>query len=121
VVEIAKRFVKNYGDDIEAIREWAKNNELPKDAAKLPYLRKDTIIKNLNGIGISAVQYLRMQVGVDTVKPDNRVKKALSDLGIKYRNDLEVVQICENLAREFGVKPKEFDFILWYSREKACA
>jgi hypothetical protein len=120
VVEIAKRFVENYGDDIDAIHEWAKNEELPKDAARPPFLRKDVIIKNLNGVGISAVQYLRMQAGIDTIKPDSRVKKAFSELGVNYRSDLEVIQICENLARGLGMRPKELDFILWYSREEAC-
>jgi thermostable 8-oxoguanine DNA glycosylase len=60
-----------------------------------------------------------MQTGIDTVKPDQRVKDALSDLGISFRNDLEVIQICEKMAGELGFRPKEFDFILWYSREEA--
>lgn len=124
VVEIAKRFVENYGDDINAIHEWAKNDKWARNAILLTYWG-DAIVKGLKGIGISAIQYLRMQAGVDTIKPDIRVKEALSDLGIKYRsdyrNDSEVVQLCENLAKELGIKPKEFDFILWYYREKTCA
>lgn len=116
VVEIAKRFVKNYGDNIDAIHEWAKNDKWAMNATLLTYW-SDTIVKGLKGIGISAVQYLRMQAGVDTIKPDSRVKEALSELHLSYRNDLEVIRLCENLARELEIRAKEFDFILWYSRD----
>ena len=106
--------MKEYGDDIDAIRNWAMDVDLRSH-------RNNPVAKGLRGIGFSAIQYLRMQARVDTAKPDNRVKEALSELGIKYEGDLEVVRICENLARKLGIRPEEFDFILWYSREEACA
>jgi len=114
VVEIVKRFLENYGDDIDAIHKWATN-------VNLCSYQNDPIAKGLRGIGISAIQYLRMQAGVDTVKPEIRVKKVLSDLHVPYRDDLELVELCKKLAMELEIRPIEFDFILWYSREEACA
>ena len=118
VVEIARRYVENYGDDINAIHEWARDDKW-RNATRFTYW-SDIIIKSLRGVEVSAVQYLRMQAGIGTIKPDSRVKKALSELGISFRDDLEVVRICEKLAGELGIRPKEFDFILWYSRKEAC-
>ena len=38
--------------------------------------------------------------------------KTLSVFDISFRDDLEVVRLCENLARELGIRPKELDFVL---------
>lgn len=109
VVKIAQRFVENYGSDIDAIHDWAKDVDIAS-------YQSDPIKQGLRGIGISAIQYLRMQAGIDTVKPDIRVKEGLRDLSILYHDDIEAVRRCEDLARELNMRPMEFDFILWYSR-----
>jgi hypothetical protein len=103
--------MKYYGNDIDAVYEWATD-------VNLEFYRNDPIKRGLKGIGISAIQYLRMQAGVDTVKPDIRVKKALADLDIVCPDDLETIKVCEKFAKGLGIRPMEFDFILWYSRER---
>jgi len=52
-----------------------------------------------------------MQAGVDTIKPDSRVKEALSNLAISYRNDLEVVRTCEDLVSKLILRDHQINLI----------
>jgi hypothetical protein len=56
-------------DDYSLLHQWAKQVDLLN-------LQED-VIGNIKNVGIATVQHLRMHFGVNTVKPDQRVKEVL--------------------------------------------
>ena len=98
------------GDDRLALRTWAGN-------AKLEEWRKDPIGR-IEGVGLVTFQYLRMMGGVDTVMPDNVVKRVINEIlekaGEKPINgDIEFVKKAEQVALACGYRPIELCWMTW--------
>ncbi len=108
VCEIAKILGQNYGTDITALRKWAEEVDLKK-------INRDPL--NVKGVGIAGLQYLRMHSGIDTVKPEIRLKHTLREWGYTWKHDYELIKLCEHLSKEVGFSPMEFGFICWFGRE----
>jgi len=68
IKELKKRY-NEISDDYDIINKWAQN-------ANILEVKKD-IIGLIPNISIATFQHLRMNFGVDTVKPDQRVKEVL--------------------------------------------
>lgn len=64
-------------------------------------------------LGIAACQWLRMRLGVDTVKPDvhthNFVKHAVG----RQLSDASVVKVIEAAARAMNVRARRLDGAIW--------
>lgn len=78
--------------DYALINKWANLFDV-KD------IKNDIIGKNKN-IGIATVQHLRMAFGVDTVKPDQRVKEVLEyEFGLEKPSDIDSIIAVEHIAK----------------------
>ena len=105
---VAKRLL-NFGNDVGALRSWAKNSSLENWKENMP----------VKGVGINTYQYLRMMGGVDTVMPDRIVKR---EVKIDAKDDLDFIVKAERLARENKILATELCFAAWiaqYDDEKA--
>lgn len=92
------------GDDYEVLNKWARD-------AKVSKLNEDVIGKNKN-IGIATFQHLRMAFGIDTVKPDQRVKEIIKlKFGVKSISDVGAIDVVEYVAQVTGKKVFEVDQI----------
>jgi hypothetical protein len=86
----------------EQLREWANACDYERDfRGRVKYL------------GIAACQWLRMRLGVDTVKPDvhthNFVKHAIG----RPLSDTSLVKVIEAAARALNVRARRLDGAIW--------
>lgn len=101
-------------NDTLALRSWAYNSDVRS--------WKQNPVGKIKGVGINTFQYLRMMGGVDTVMPDNIVRRFASQFGITTRDDLEFIGEVERLCKRQGIKAVEFCFLAWieqYPKDKA--
>ena len=100
---IAKELL-NYGDGVNALREWARQADAHK-------WKQDSIGK-INGIGINTFQYLRMMGGINTIMPDKIVKKYVKkQYGMTAKNDIEFIDKVHDLHGSYS--PIELCWLSW--------
>ena len=92
---------KGFTSDYEAMKHWAQN-------CNLSNLQDDTIGK-LPNVGLATVQNLRICLGINTLKPDVHIERALEEIGLG--NDVEVSELISELT---GYSPLELDQIFWH-------
>lgn len=56
-----------------------------------------------------------MRKGVETVKPDSRVKRFLHKATGREFSDRETISVLERVARELGIPAHELDWAIWES------
>jgi hypothetical protein len=79
-------------NDFELMKNWGDNVDL------INY--EEDIIGRIPNIGVATIQHLRMVYGVDTVKPDQRVKEVLDyEFGLSRLSDKKVIKAIEQIAR----------------------
>jgi len=79
-------------DDFELMNCWGKNVDL------LNY--KNDIIGKIQNIAVATIQHLRMVYGVNTVKPDQRVKEVLEyEFRLSRLSNEKVIKTIEQIAR----------------------
>ena len=91
-------------DNLIAMKNWAQKSSV---------LEYKTF--QVNGIGLATFQYLRMMLGVSTVKPDVHIKKAVSLALNKRVSDLEAIWLVEQASITMGLTPTMVDHNLWRS------
>lgn len=104
LTEILK-FKKQYPrlNDFQLVNKWAKK-------ATLANKNYDSIGK-LKNIGVATYQHLRMTFGVNTIKPDLRVKQVLErEFGMKLNSE-KSIEVAEQIAGIAGLKPLLIDQI----------
>lgn len=90
--------------DYALLNKWATNFDVKN-------IRNDIIGKNRN-MGVATVQHLRMAFGVDTVKPDQRVKEVLEyEFGLEKPSDIDSIIAVEQIAKECNEKVYVIDQI----------
>lgn len=93
----------------EACRQWAEGVEGLQHAHSL-----DPIVGSVSGIGTALFAYMRMRCGANTLKPDDRVTKALRGLGFATPGDPHsVITIAQGAAAEIGFDLLSLDQLLW--------
>ncbi len=105
--------------DYDVMNKWA----IQADLSKWKY----DIIGRIHGIGLATFQHLRMNFGVNTVKPDRQVKKVLEkEFGIKVTDEKAIIEV-EKLSKISGYSMIELDQIFvnygsgYYESEKENA
>ena len=94
----------NAKDDFEVLNSWAQNADLLNI--------KNDIIGKIPNIATATFQHLRMVFGVDTVKPDQRVKEVLDyEFGITKLNDENAIKAVEQIAEIANMKVITLDQI----------
>ena len=100
-----------HGDDNEAVEGWA-GTVGPLEVA--PAL--DPYVGAVKGIGIALFCYMRMRAGADALKPDGRVRKALTNLGFELPDgEAALLVIASALAQELGISRLVLDQLLWWA------
>lgn len=89
--------------DEDRLKQWAVSFDLAS--------WKTDPIRQIRGIGLATVQHLRLEFGIDTVKPDTHVLQVLSkEFGAKVTR-VEAIQLVEEIAAITNRKPREVDQI----------
>lgn len=92
-------------NDFELMNKWATTADLLN--------RKNDLIGSIPNIAVATFQHLRMVFGVDTVKPDQRVKEVLDfEFGCKRLSDEKAIKAVEQIANITGKKVITIDQIL---------
>lgn len=98
-------------DERGALRRWAANACLEK--------WQEDPIGEINGVGITTFQYLRMMGGIDTAMPDKIVRRVVrqildeSKLDMPTVRDLELVNTIDRMAELSGYRPIEICWMTW--------
>lgn len=78
-------------DDYTLMNTWGTKADLSN--------YKSDIIGSIPNVAIATFQHLRMVFGVDTIKPDQRVKEVLDfEFGLSKLSDLNVINAVEQIA-----------------------
>ena len=81
-------------NDVAIMKEWAETAKLEN--------RANDLLGGLKNVGIATFQHLRMTFGVDTVKPDQRVKEVLkNEFGMRLSPE-KAISAVEQIARITG-------------------
>ena len=98
-------------DDRGVLRYWATSSCLEN--------WKEDPIGKISGVGITTFQYLRMMGGIDTAMPDKIVRRVvrqiLDEAGVDMptKNDMELINTIERMARVSGYRPIEMCWMPW--------
>ncbi len=97
--------------------DWKRLTTWAKDAEALRYTHTLDSVGAVKGVGVAAYTYLLMRAGVDTIKPDVRIKEELVKSGLasstKALDDHSALLLAECMAQELGVTRLWFDQLLW--------
>jgi hypothetical protein len=103
-VEHLRNTYPNYKDDFDLLYQWGLQADL------LNY--KQDIIGSISNIAVATFQHLRMVFGVDTVKPDQRVKEVLDyEFGLTKLPDKRAIKTVEQIAELAGLRVITIDQI----------
>ena len=104
VIPKIKKVNNHTTNDFALLNSWAQN-------ASLSNKNKD-IIGSLPNIGIATYQHLKMVFGVETIKPDQRVKEVLDfEFGIEKLNDFNSILAVEQMAKIINLNVLTLDQI----------
>lgn len=96
-------------DDLQTMKHYASNTSV--------YDYKNF---NVKGIGLATFQYLRMMLGVSTIKPDVHIKKAISKVLNRKIGDLEVIDLLETACKALEIPATTIDHNIWlYSQNNS--
>lgn len=102
--DILKKQNPTVSSDYELLNLWGKNANLLD--------RENDIIGKIPNIAIATFQHIRMAFGIDTVKPDQRVKEVLDyEFGIPKLNDENAIEAVEQIAKIAKIKVITLDQI----------
>ncbi len=115
--EVAKA-LSIFGEDVGALRKWAKSSDLEN--------WKSDVVGRIKGVGINTYQYLRMMGGIDTVMPDKIVKRVVNNILKKSGEreiweDIRFIKKVHEIAEETGYRAIDICFMSWlvqYDDEK---
>lgn len=107
LLKAAETLREKYGiqDDFRLMKKWAEDVNINK-------LQEDEIGKIMN-VALATVQHLRMDLGIDTVKPDQRVLEVLEREFIQKKvSQKRAIQLVEKMSEISGIKTRTIDMIL---------
>ena len=101
-------------DDLSRLKMWAESAS--------PFDYSNDSFGRIQGVGLRTFQFLRMNAGVDTVKPDIQVKRFVEELKdstgraeLDASNDKSVLKSCEWLSQKTNYRMIELDQIAWWN------
>lgn len=107
LLDAVKQLKEKYkiSDDFELMQEWARNVDLENYEYDL--------IGRIENVAIATIQHLRMDFGINTVKPDQRVIEVLKrEFGYKKVTQGKAIKLVENMAKVSGIPTRKLDLIL---------
>ena len=101
------RLEGGYSDDMGAMRAWASQVSF-SDHKRFP----------VYGIGPATFQYLRMVLGVSTVKPDVHILGFVNDALGRRVSHAQAIDLLEVVAERLGLTAQALDYAIWESRAR---
>ncbi len=90
-MEILRETYPTAQDDFDLMQQWGQRADL--------FNYKQDVIGSIPNIAVATFQHLRMVFGVDTIKPDQRVKEVLDyEFGLSKLSDEKAVKAVEQIA-----------------------
>jgi hypothetical protein len=103
-IEQLKKENPSITDDFTLMNDWGTKADLTN--------YKTDIIGSIPNVAIATFQHLRMTFGVDTIKPDQRVKEILDyEFGLEKLSDLNTIKAVEQIAEIAKLKVITIDQI----------
>ncbi len=93
----------NQISDLAAMRDWAASVDV-----------MDFLNFNVKDIGLKTFQYLRMLLGVPTVKPDRHISRAVALALGEKRNDIECISLLVSASKQIGLDATYVDHNIWH-------
>ena len=105
--DLALRFICYADDlkeksDLDAMKHWTSSCTV-----------FDHKFFGVKGIGLATFQYLRMMLGVPTVKPDVHIRRAVSTIIEREVNDIDAIELIEKASTELGYPAIIIDNYFW--------
>jgi hypothetical protein len=88
--------------DGRSLRGWARASSFEVDFKG-----------RVKGLGFAVYKWLVIRLGVETVKPDSRLRRFLRRAARRDFSDAEVVAILERVAKALGLKAHMLDWAIW--------
>ena len=93
---------KSKEEDFLLMKDWAKNSSID--------MKVTDPVGKIKHIGLATFQHLRMTFGIDTVKPDQRVKEVLeNEFNQKKLSSENAIIAAEQIAKIVKLKPLVID------------
>jgi len=104
---LTDRYIKHnadyeFTDGLQGMRHWAKNVAVT-----------DYKYFGVEGIGLATFQYLRMMLGVSTVKPDVHIKRAMKAALGREIGEIESISLLEEASKALNLPAIVVDHNLW--------
>lgn len=100
LIEISRLYEDK--NELTSLRKWASQSSV-----------RDYNNFNVNGIGFTTFQYIRMLLGANTVKPDVHIKNKISEIVGKKINDKYAVELFESACRELKLNIADIEHYIW--------
>ena len=95
----------NIQDDFKLMHKWAENIDI--------YDYESDIIGRIKNIAIATLQHLRMDFGINTIKPDQRVIEVLErEFNFKKVNQIRAIKLVEEMANISEITVRNLDLVL---------
>jgi hypothetical protein len=99
-------------DDLAGLRDWAQCSDFKRDfEGKVRYRAEGRTY----GLGLAVYSSLGMRLGVETIKPDTRLRKFVQASIGRRVTDTELVTGLIEVARRNGISPRSLDLAIWES------
>lgn len=99
------RLKYNVPDDFKLMQKWAENVDI--------YNYENDIIGRIKNIAIATIQHLRMDFGINTIKPDQRVIEVLErEFDFKKVNQIRAIKLVEEMANISEITVRNLDLVL---------
>lgn len=99
------RLKYNIQDDFKLMHKWAENIDI--------YDYESDIIGKIKNIAIATLQHLRMDFGINTIKPDQRVIEVLErEFNFKKVNQIRAIKLVEEMANIYEITVRNLDLVL---------
>ncbi|CAM4278939.1 hypothetical protein [Gillisia limnaea] len=99
------RLKYNVPDDFKLMQKWAENVDI--------YDYENDIIGRIKNIAIATIQHLRMDFGINTIKPDQRVIEVLErEFDFKKVNQIRAIKLVEEMANISEITVRNLDLVL---------
>ena len=104
-------FLESIGiDDLEGLRSWALGADFHRDfEARV----RDVAGGRTYGLGPAVFNWLVMRLGVETVKPDVRLRRFVGGAIGRTVSDPEIVESVTCIATPLGLSPRTLDWSIW--------
>lgn len=100
-------------DLVEFFLAYKDEGTFQTDRDAMMHWANTGIILPVKGFAYKTTQYLRMMLGVSTVKPDIHVRRAAEDAVGNKLSDINVVKLIELAAVQIGKDARDLDYAIW--------